>query len=137
MNTLRSHLCASGWLARFGIGLLVGGGIVYVDNVASHGEVSPIVIVAILFAVTAAAGMLLGRRAWIAALAVWACIPTAHLIKHVWRLPDTLHPNTYASIAYLAAFTLVVAVAGVGAGTLARGTAAGGDGPSTPGNKSP
>jgi hypothetical protein len=49
----------------------------------------------------------------------------AHVIKHVLGLPDTLHPNTYASILYLAAFTLVVATAGGGCGVFMRSLATG------------
>jgi len=49
----------------------------------------------------------------------------AHLVKHVLGLPDTLHPNTYTSILYLAAFTLVVATVGTGSGVLLRRLATG------------
>ncbi len=47
------------------------------------------------------------------------------VVKHVLDLPDTLHPNTYASILYLAAFTLVVATVGTGCGVLVRRLAIG------------
>jgi hypothetical protein len=49
----------------------------------------------------------------------------AHVVKHVLGLPDTLHPNTYVSILYLAAFTLVVATVGTGCGVLAHRLATG------------
>ena len=91
-----------------------------VDNFAFEGEVSPIVIVVLLLAATAAAGAVWGRRGWVAAAAAWACVPSAHLVKHVLGLPDTLHPNTYTSILYLAAFTLVIALVGAGCGALVR-----------------
>lgn len=89
---------------------------VYVDNFAFEGEVSPIVIVAMLLAVTVAVGAAWGRRGWVAAAVAWACVPVAHLVKHVLGLADTLHPNTYASILLLAAFTLLVAILGTGLG---------------------
>lgn len=114
------HLRPFGWLTRCGLGLAIGGALVYIDNFASHGEASPIIIVAMLFAATAATGAALGRRAWVVAIVSWACISGAHVIKHLWHLPDTLHPNTYASIAYLAAFTLVVAAVGTACGVLAH-----------------
>ena len=103
---------------RLGAGLAAGAAIVYVDNFAFEGEVSPIIIVAMLLAATATAGAIWGRRGWVTAAAAWACVPLAHLVKHVLGLPDTLQPNTYASILVLAAFSLVVATAGTGCGVL-------------------
>jgi hypothetical protein len=102
------------------VGLVAGAAIVYVDNWALEGEVSPIVIVALLLAATAMAGAMWGRIGWIAAAVTWACVPLAHVVKHVVGLPDTLQPNTYISILYLAAFTLVVATVGTACGVLSR-----------------
>ena len=90
-----------------------------------QGEVSPIVIVALVVAATASEGALWGRSGSMAAAVTWACVPLAHVVKHVLELPDTLHPNTYTSIFYLAAFTLVVATVGTGSGVLARRFATG------------
>lgn len=101
-------------------GLVAGLIIATVDNHASGGEVSPIVVVVLLIAATAVAGALWGVRSWVAAFATWACVPLAHLFKHLLDLPDTLHPNTYASIVLLAAFTFVVATVGTGCGLLIR-----------------
>jgi len=109
---------------RAAAGLVAGAAIVYVDNFAFEGEVSPMVIVAMLLAATAIAGAVWGRRAWVAAAATWACVPFAHVVKHVLGLPDTLHPNTYVSIFYLAVFTLVVATVGTGLGVLVHRPAA-------------
>jgi ATP/ADP translocase len=109
----------------FGAGLVVGGAVVYVDNLAFEGEVSPIVTVAMLLAATAIAGAVWGRRGWIAVAIIWACVPLAHVVKHVLGLPDTLHPNTYMSILFLAAFTLVVAVVGGGCGAFVHKLAIG------------
>ena len=50
----------SNWPARLGVGLAAGAAIVYVDNWAFEGEVSPIIIVALLLAATAMAGALWG-----------------------------------------------------------------------------
>ena len=47
------------------------------------------------------------------------------MTKHALGLPDTLHPNTYLSILYLAAFTLVVAIIGTGCGLLVHRFATG------------
>ncbi len=115
----------SKWPAHLGMGLVAGAAIVYVDNWAFEGEVSPIVIVALLLAATAMAGAMWGRSGWIAAAVTWACVPLAHLVKHVLDLPDTLHPNTYTSILFLAAFTLVVATGGTACGVLVRRLATG------------
>jgi len=109
------------WPPRLGIGLAAGIAIAAVDNFAFEGEVSPTVIVALLLAATATLGAIWGRGGRIAAVGTWACIPLAHVIKHVLGLPDTLHPNTYVSILYLAAFTLVVAIVGTLSGMLFRG----------------
>jgi hypothetical protein len=94
-----------------------------VDNWAFDGETSPIIIVVMLLAATAAAGAVWGRGGWTAAMILWALLPLVHLVKHVLGLPDTLHPNTYASILLLAAFSLAVAAVGIGGGVLLRGLA--------------
>ena len=105
---------------RLGAGLLAGALIVIVDNVAFQGEVSPIVIVLMLLASAAIVSAIWGRRGWMPVGVLWACVPLAHLVKHVLGLPDTLHPNTYRSIVYLAAFTLCVAIVGAGFGLLTQ-----------------
>ncbi|MCX6549868.1 MAG: hypothetical protein NTY02_02475 [Acidobacteria bacterium] len=109
---------------RVTAGLVAGAAIVCMDNFAFEGEVSPIVIVAMLLAATATAGAVWGRRGWVPAAAAWVCVPLAHVIKHVLGLRDTLHPNTYVSILYLAVFTLVVATVGTGLGVLLHRPAA-------------
>jgi hypothetical protein len=106
------------WQARFCVGLAAGIAVAGVDNFAFEGEVSPIVIVVMLLAAATTAVGIWGRRCWITAAGVWMCLPLAHVVKHVLGLPDTLHPNTYASIAMLAAFTFVVTLLGTGAGML-------------------
>lgn len=104
----------SRWPVRLGLGLAAGAAIACIDEGAS--EVTTIIV--LLLATTAAAGAMWGPRAWITVVAVWACLPLAHLIKHLLGLPDMLQPNTYASILLLAAFTLVVAAIGAGGGLL-------------------
>lgn len=106
------------WSTRFAVGLGAGIAIACVDNFAFGGEISPIVIVALLIASTATFGDIWGRGGWISALAAWICVPLAHLAKHVFGLPDTLQPNTYTSILMLAGFTFVVATLGTGVGML-------------------
>ncbi len=93
----------SKWPAQSCVGLAGGAVLVYVDCFAFEGEVSPIIIVALLLAATAMAGAMWGRSGWIAAAVTWVCLPLTHLVKHVLDLPDTLHPNTYTSILFLAA----------------------------------
>jgi hypothetical protein len=110
---------------RAGIGLIVGAGIALVDNFAFAGEVSPIVIVGMLFLASAAAGVIWGGRAAVAVAIVWVCLPFAHLLKHVMGLPDTIHPNTYPSILKLGAFTFVVTAIGMGFGLALRRLLAG------------
>ncbi|HZV35336.1 MAG TPA: hypothetical protein VFB72_12250 [Verrucomicrobiae bacterium] len=102
--------------ARFAVGLVCGAGISAVDNFAFKGEVSPIIIVALLLVAAASVGAIWGRRALPAVLAIWACHPLAHVFKHALNLPDTLHPNTYGSILILAIFSLVVTAIGAGCG---------------------
>jgi hypothetical protein len=113
------------WPVLLGVAVVAGAAIAAVDNFACKGEVSPIVIVVLLFATTASLGVIGGRRGWTAALVVWAWVPSVHLVKHVLGLPDSLHPNTYASILMLALFSLAVAALGTGCGVLARGLAVG------------
>ena len=106
------------WLKRIAVGVGAGLAIASVDNVAAGGEVSPVVIVVLLIVATTTFGGIWGRGGWVPAVATWLCVPLAHLARHVLGLPDTLHPNTYASILLLAAFTFVVATIGTGAGML-------------------
>jgi hypothetical protein len=113
------------WPTHVGAGLLAGAAIVYVDNCAFEGEVSPIIIVALLLAASAMAGAMWGPRGWITAAVTWACVPLAHVVKRALDLPDTLHPNTNTSILYLAAFTLVIATGGTACGVLVRRLATG------------
>ncbi len=115
---MNSDVYRDTWWFCLGVGLAAGVIIMYVDNFAFAGEVSPIIIVAMLLVTSAAAGITWGRRGWIAAAATWACVPLAHLIKHVFGLPDTLQPNTYTSIMMLALFTLLVTAVGFGCGML-------------------
>ena len=107
-------------LIRVAVGVIVGAGIAAVDNFAFGGEVSPIVIVGMLLIVAGAAGMIWGVRAAVAVVIIWAWLPMAHVVKHLFGLPDTLHPNTYASILKLAVFSFVVTAIGFGLGLLLR-----------------
>jgi hypothetical protein len=115
----------TGWRVRTAIGLAAGAIIACVDNFAFGGEVSPMVIVILLLATTAMAGIVWGGRGWLPALSAWACVPLVHLVKHVLGLPDTIQPNTYNSILLLAAFTLGVALVGIGCGLSFRRLASG------------
>ena len=108
---------------RVVVGLAAGAAISTVDNVAFAGEVSPIVVVALLLASTGIAGAFWGRRSWVAAILTAGCVPSAHLIKHLLGLPDTLHPNTYASIFKLAGFSLAVVAVGTACGIFVRNLA--------------
>jgi hypothetical protein len=101
---------------RVGIGVIVGAGIAALDNFAFGGEVSPIVIVGMLLFFGAAVGMIWGGRGAVAAAIAWVWLPTAHVLKHLMRLPDTIHPNNYASLLKLGAFTFVVTAIGLGLG---------------------
>jgi hypothetical protein len=103
-------------LAPVAFAVLGSVAIVYVDNVAFGGEASPIVVVLLLLASAATGAAVWGPRGWTVATITWLSVPGAHLIKHLLGLPDTLHPNTYLSILYLALFTLAVSSAGVAIG---------------------
>jgi hypothetical protein len=100
--------------------MAAGATLAAVDNLAFGGEVSPILIVAMLLVCTAAIGVLWGRRGLVAGTVAWAWLPAAHLVKKVFQLPDTLHPKTYGSILKLAAFSLVITAIGFGLGLLLR-----------------
>lgn len=106
--------------ALLGLAVAFGVAIAAVDNFALEGEVSPIVVVGMLFAATAIVGVLSPQRAWLAALAVWVWLPLAHLVKHVLGIRDTLRPNTYASIAALGVFAVIVALIGMACGIVAK-----------------
>ena len=102
-------------------GLVMGAFIAFIDNVAFQGEVSPIVIVALLFVTAAAAGFVWGWPGWNAAATAWICVPLTHLVKHMLGLPDSIHPNTYNSIFLLALFTLLITAIGLTVGALIHG----------------
>jgi hypothetical protein len=106
---------------KIGIALALGVAIAAVDNFAFGGETSPIFILGLLLMATGLIGLVWRSRGWLGAALLWACIPAAHLIKHVFGLPDTMQPNTYESIFKLAAVTLVVAVVGTACGMAAGG----------------
>jgi len=114
------------WPVRMSLGLVAGAVMAAVDNVLFEGEVSPIVIVGMLFVATITAGMWWGWRGWVAVVAAWAWIPGSHVAKRTLGLPDTLHPNTYASILFLAAFTFGVSAIGTACGVLAHRITSGG-----------
>jgi len=101
-----------------GIGFITGVVISAIDNYAFEGEVSPVVIVALLFLTSATFGAFFSRKGYLAAIPAWVCIPLVHIVKHLLNLPDTIYPNTYASIIKLAIFTFVVALIGFGIGIL-------------------
>jgi len=105
-------------LLPISVGMLAGAGIAPVDNFAFGGEIRPIAIVAMLLVVTGALGVIWGIRAVIAVMIVWAWLPMTHVVKHLFSLADTLHPNTYASILKLAAFSFVVSAIGLGFGLI-------------------
>ena len=109
---------------RLGAGLIAGLTVAVVDAAAFRGQVSPVVVVALLVVATAAAGGLWGWRGWTATLMTWACVPLTHVVKHALGLPDTLQPNTWASIGTLAVFTLAVSGLGLCGGVLMRMAAA-------------
>lgn len=101
-----------------GFGFAAGMGIAAVDNLLFEGEVSPIVTLGLLLTTAITAGTVWGRRGWSAAVLAWAWVPGAHVVKRAAGSPDTLHPNTWASVLMLAAFTLAVAAVGLGCGLL-------------------
>lgn len=100
-----------------------GAAIAAVDNLASAGEVSPIVIVVLLLTMALVAGGAAGgRRGVAAALIAAAWVPGVHLVKKVLAVTDTLQPGTYGSIAKLAALVVVVSAVGAAAGMGLRRT---------------
>jgi hypothetical protein len=103
---------------QIGFGIIAGAANIYIDNFGSKGEVSPIVTTFILFTETTTSGIIWKKNGWIASTIAWVSLPMAHIIKHLYNLPDTLHPNTYASILYLSGFTLLVGAVGTGLGYL-------------------
>lgn len=99
-------------------GVVAGAALAAVDTFAFEGEVSPIVIAGLLLLATLAMGVAWGRAAWVATLIIGLAVPLVHLVKHVLGLPDTLSPNTYTSILWLAVFTLVVTTVGTSTGVV-------------------
>jgi len=107
-------------LGIVGLAAVAGMAISAVDNFAFGGEISPIAVVALLLLATACVGLGWSKWRWAAVAAVWVWLPSAHVFKHLLNLPDTLHPNTYPSIAMLAGFSLFVSLIGLGVGALVR-----------------
>jgi hypothetical protein len=117
---LGTDVARTRWWVRVAIGFGAGVAIAYIDNFAFAGEITPMIIVVLLLAATATSSAVWGVRGCSPALAAWVCVPLAHLVRHFLGLPDTLHPNTYASIMLLGGFTLVVSAIGTGSGLLLR-----------------
>ena len=94
--------------------------IAMVDNFVFSGEISPIVIVAMLLAAAGTSGIIWRWQGWLVAGTAWLCDPLVHLMKHILGLPDTLHPNTYLSILMLTVLTFVISAFGLSIGVLVR-----------------
>lgn len=101
-------------------GFIAGAGIAAVDTLAFGGEVSPIVIVGMLLVISGAIGITWGSRGVVAAGLAWVWLPLAHVVKRAFGLPDTIQPNTYASILLLGIFSLAVTGLGLGFGIAVR-----------------
>ena len=102
------------------LGAFAGVVIALVDNFASRGEISPIVIVTLLAGCAFFGSMTGWRRTVAFCIALWAPIPGAHALRMVFGLPDTLHPNTGLSLLALAAFLFVVTLVACLAGNAVR-----------------
>ncbi len=107
-------------LVRCVIAAVVGLVIAGVDNLAFEGEVGPIVIVGMLLTGSAVMTTVWRTQGALLAGVVWLWLPLSHLVKKMLGLPDTLHPNTYASILKLAIFSLVVVAVGDAIGLALR-----------------
>jgi hypothetical protein len=110
------------WPVLLGSASALGAAIAAVDNLACGGEISPLVIVALLAVTAAAAGLAAGGRGAVAALFAGAWLPGVHIVKKVLGVPDTLQPDSYGSIAKLAALVVVVAAVGATVGVGSRKT---------------
>jgi hypothetical protein len=104
----------------FAVGLAAGVAVAAVDQLALRGQVSPVVVVALLLGATGVAGIMGGWRGWPAVLGTGVCVPGFHVVTHVFGLPGTLQPDTWASIGTQAAFTLAVCGLGFCGGALIR-----------------
>jgi hypothetical protein len=107
-------------LLRPTVGLLIGAVLVYLDGYAFSGETGPIVTIGCLLVATVSLSLTWSTGAWVAASIAWVMLPLGHVIKHSLGIPDTIQPNTYISIAGLAAVTLIAATLGGGLGLLIR-----------------
>lgn len=94
------------------VGFIIGAIISSVDNFSFQGEVSPIVVVILLFVGAISIGITWKWHGLITVALIWLWLPMAHVVKKVLGLPDTLHPNTYTSILLLAVFTFVISAIG-------------------------
>jgi hypothetical protein len=96
--------------------MVLGIAIAAVDNFALGGEITPPVIILLLFISSAGTGALWGYRGWPSSLFIWLWLPLSHFVIHGLGLPDSIHPNTYMSIWKLAGFSLVITAIGMGCG---------------------
>jgi NhaP-type Na+/H+ or K+/H+ antiporter len=103
-------------------GLLAGVAIAAVDRFALRGEVSPLVIIAMLLAAALLAGSLWGIRGWIAAIAMWVCVPGARSMEYALSRRDALEPNAFQSTVILAASTFAVTAIGFAIGLAIKRT---------------
>ncbi|MEO8467938.1 MAG: phosphotransferase [Gammaproteobacteria bacterium] len=103
-----------------GLVVVVGAAIADLDNDALA-EIGPIVGPLSLLLATMTVVAISGLRGSAVAAVVWAFLPLTHMVKHVVGLPDTLQPDTYASISHLAAVSLGIAITGGALGMFLRG----------------
>lgn len=124
MRSVSAVANLSRWNWQICLGLLVGAAIAFIDNYALGGEVSPILIVLLLLITGLVAGALWGLRGALFGISAWVWVPLSHAIKHALKLADTIQPNTYLSIVYMGAFTLLIWAVGLGGGCFVRRFAA-------------
>ncbi|MGH7590277.1 MAG: hypothetical protein ACREOE_09835 [Gemmatimonadales bacterium] len=91
-----------------------------VDFLASHGDVSPPVTLAILIGTGVIMGRMSLRPWWLTGAVAGLVLPAAHIMAHALGYADNVSPNTYGARLLMAPVTVLAVLLGVWAGSALR-----------------
>ncbi len=103
-------------LIASGLGLLIAA----LDTAAPFGDDSSKLTILLWLMAGGSLGFVMPSRPWRWAMLVGPWLPLTHLLAHVLGLPDSIHPNTYATILTLVPVSLAVCSVGAYGGALTR-----------------
>jgi hypothetical protein len=107
------------YISAIVIGLFISA----LDNCAFGGEISPVIVIMLLFLFCAGMAFIVNTYAYLISIIIWIFLPLVHFINHLLGFTDSIQPNTYQSIFLLALVTFAVSQIGFVVGRIIRKTA--------------